>query len=230
LRCVAADGDGRATGESALQGTATGAPRARDWTRNSTRRRDGGPRGDCDCLLWRIVEITLTGSSANRITSRTQSLLPAVAVSFNTTTKAAPGVGRSAHRVNRLSRGGAEHAEWQEQMKTTHVSFSESPNPNSPSSMNRRTFLSQRCSLSPAVLRVRPPAAATLVLRNGRIVTVDSARPKPSDRRSRFDDSAVGSNAEINRLAVTARGHRPPGRLAIPVSSSHGTTRSRRAR
>src|SRR5687768_3407353 len=68
--------------------------------------------------------------------------------------------------------------------------------------------MSQRTLLIAAVLAVacspdRPPAgeAATLVLRNGKIVTGDSARPEAQAIAVRGSTIlAVGSNAEINRL------------------------------
>src|SRR5215207_3305707 len=73
----------------------------------------------------------------------------------------------------------------------------------------------------------RPPAgeAATLVLRNGRIVTVDSARPEAQAIAVRgWTILAVGSNAEINRLVGDSTEVIDlQGRLVVPgFIESHG--------
>ena len=92
--------------------------------------------------------------------------------------------------------------------------------------MNPRT-LSIAALLAVACSPSRPPAgeAATLVLRNGRIVTVDSARPEAEAIAVRGSTIlAVGSNSEINRLVGDSTEVIDlQGRLAIPgFIESHG--------
>ena len=82
-------------------------------------------------------------------------------------------------------------------------------------------------ALSAACSSPRAPAgeAATLVLRNGRIVTVDSARPEAEAIAIRGANIlAVGSNAEIGRLVGDSTEVIDlQGRLAVPgFIESHG--------
>jgi predicted amidohydrolase YtcJ len=93
-------------------------------------------------------------------------------------------------------------------------------------SMKTRLFLTAAL-LAAACTPSQPPAgeAATLVLRNGRIVTVDSARPEAQAIAVRGSTIlAVGSNSEINRhVGDSTEVIDLQGRLVVPgFIESHG--------